>query len=175
MPVHRTGPLPQGSNRGRLIVPTAVAAQTRFTLQGFCGPDGRHEGMLFWLGRRLSSDVIVAGSAVPACHHGPQHVTAPPAAVGRIVRAARELGLGIVAQVHSHPGEDTRHSEGDDSLILMPFEGMFSLIVGQYGLGGITPEAGLGMHQFQDGRWVQISSEHSDAVLIVPTVLGELG
>ncbi len=173
MPVHRTRPLPQGPNRGRLIVPNAVAAQTRVTLQGFCGPDGRHEGMLFWLGRRLSCDTIVVGAAVPACHHGPQRVMAPAAAVGRIARKARDFGLGIVAQVHSHPGKDTRHSDGDDSLILMPFEGMFSLIVGLYGDSGITTEMGLGVHQFQDKRWVQIPAAHA-AVLVVPRLVGGL-
>ena len=130
--------------------------------------------MLFWLGRRLSDDVIVVGAAVPSCRHGPQQVFASPAAVGRIAREAREFGLGIVAQVHSHPGKDTRHSDGDDSLILMPFEGKFSLIVAQYGDGGITPESGLGVHQFQDRRWVQIPSVHN-AVLVVPTLIGGLG
>jgi len=80
--------------------------------------------------------------------------------------------LGVVAQVHSHPGDDTRHSQGDDELVLMPFEGMFSLVVGRYGAGGITLEAGVGLHQFQDGRWVQVPSSCSSAVLFVPTVLG---
>jgi len=34
--------------------------------------------------------------------------------------------MGILCQVHSHPGSDTRHSDGDDELVLLPFEGMLS-------------------------------------------------
>ncbi len=77
-------------------------------------------------------------------------------AVARTSRSARAAGLGLVAQVHSHPGHDTRHSDGDDQLVLMPFEGMFSLVVADYGQGGLLPEHGAGLHQFQQGRWVYI-------------------
>jgi len=51
-------------------------------------------------------------------------------------RAARRLGLAVMAQVHSHPGADTRHSDGDDELIVLPREGMFSLVIGRYGASG---------------------------------------
>ena len=61
-------------------------------------------------------------------------------ATGNASRAARALGLSVVAQVHTHPGRDTRHSDGDDDLVLMPYEGMFSLVVGEYGHGSLLPE-----------------------------------
>ena len=74
----------------------------------------------------------------------------------------------LVAQVHSHPGSDTRHSDGDDRLILMPHEGMFSLVVGSYGDGGIALSDGAGLHQYQDRRWVFVSTAGSNALIIVP-------
>lgn len=175
MAVFRLTPLPEAANRGRLIVPVSVAVQTRIALQGFAGPDGRHEGMLFWIGRRLAPDVLVSGAVVPDCQHSAQRVIASPESVGAVARRSRELGLGVVAQVHSHPGSDTRHSSGDDGLILMPFEGMFSLVVGRYGEGGITPSNGAGLHQFLDGRWVRIPASYDEALTIVPTLLGGLG
>ncbi len=58
-------------------------------------------------------------------------------------RAARRLGLAVMAQVHSHPGADTRHSDGDDELIVLPREGMFSLVIGRYGEGFISVPAGI--------------------------------
>ncbi len=174
MPVHRIPPLSEGANRGRLIIAASVAAQTRIALQGFCGPDGPHEGMVFWVGRRLEPDIIVAGAVIPVCQHGPQQVLAPPAAVGSVSRTARVLGLSIVAQVHSHPGEDTRHSTGDDSLILMPFEGMFSVVVAKYGAGGITQDSGVGLHQYQNRRWLRIPPSCSGAITIVPSIMGGL-
>ncbi len=88
------------------------------------------------------------------------------------MKTARKLGLAIVSQVHSHPGDDTRHSEGDDKLVLMPFHGMFSLVIGNYGMGGLTQNSGLGLHQFQNGQWVQISKNCEDAMIITPTIFG---
>src|SRR5881396_4059505 len=74
----------------------------------------------------------------------------------RMGRAARRLGLAVMAQVHSHPGADTRHSDGDDELIVLPREGMFSLVIGRYGEGPADPRHGAGLHQFQDGHWVRV-------------------
>jgi len=175
MSVHRDRPLPEGSNRGRLIVPVSVGLQTRIALQGFCGPSSRHEGMVFWVGRRVEADTVVVSAVVPDCRHGPQYVQAPPSAVGMVAKATRNMGLGIVAQVHSHPGDDTRHSTGDDSMILMPFESMFSVVVARYGDGGITQESGVGLHQYQNRQWVSIPSSEKGALLLVPSIIGGLG
>ena len=156
MSVYRLTELPIKINVGRLIVSKSVASQTRMALQSFRGHDGLHEGLVYWLGRRMSNDSIVVSSIIPKCNHAPQSVMVSESVVGNIMKHVRMMGLGIVAQVHSHSGDDTRHSEGDDKLILMPFEGMFSVVVGNYGSGGITMQAGVGLHQFQNSKWVQI-------------------
>jgi proteasome lid subunit RPN8/RPN11 len=90
--------------------------------------------------------------------------------VGRMARQVRPHGLAIIAQVHSHPGRDTRHSDGDDKLVLMPFEGMFSLVVADYGAGGLEPANGAGLHQYQDGRWVQVSPTAGAFILVSPLI-----
>ncbi len=69
-------------------------------------------------------------------------------------RAGREMGLALLAQLHSHPKDWIEHSAGDDDLVLMPFEGMPSIVAPWYGRVGLRPLAGLGVHQFQDGRWI---------------------
>ena len=94
---------------------------------------------------------------------------APAEEIGRLGRRARALGLAVVAQVHSHPGSDTRHSDGDDKLVLMPHEGMLSLVVAHYGSGPLRPDQGAGFHQYQNGRWVQIQTSDADALIIVPS------
>ena len=174
MSVFRITELPQRPNRGRLIDPEQEADQTKVALLGFRGPDGRHEGLVYWLGRRVGADTLILAGYLPQCDHGPQHVLANDSDIGEAVRTARSVGLCVVAQVHSHPGCDTRHSDGDDRLILMPFNGMFSLVVGDYGRGGMTLDQGIGLHQFQDGRWVQVPAECREALCVVPTVMGGL-
>ena len=168
--VNRTKPLPTGVNRCRLIVPQGVVAATSSALQVFHGPDGRHEGLVFWLGHRAGKTSYVLRAAVPRCEHEWARVMVAEDAVGELARAARPYGMAIVAQVHSHGGDDTRHSDGDDSLILMPFEGMFSVVVGHYGAGGMTLKSGLGLHEYQDRTWVRIESHCTDALHIVPSL-----
>jgi len=170
MSVYRFTELPVRDNIGRLIVPEFVALQTRNALQSFKGIDGLHEGLVYWLGRRANNDSIIVSSVIPICEHSKQSVMVSEGTIGNIMKKARSIGLGIVAQVHSHPGDDTRHSDGDDKLILMPFEGMFSIVVGNYGVGGITMQSGAGIHQFQNNCWVQIRHDCVNAMIITPSI-----
>jgi len=166
MTVDRTTPLPEGPARGRLLVAAGVLDPTRAALEASSGPAGRHEGLVLWLGRVLDTTTLVVAVATPPTISGPGRVHVDERAVGAAARAARTAGLGVVAQVHSHPGQDTHHSDGDDHLVLMPFEGMFSLVVARYGRGGLHPTGGVGLHQHQDGRWVLVTDP--TAMTVIP-------
>ncbi len=169
MTVHRLTDLPVCQPRGRLLVAEHVLDPTRAVLQASSGRYGRHEGLVLWLGRTLDATTLVLSAAELPTVSGPGRVHVDEHAVGACARAARELGLGIVAQVHSHPGTDTRHSDGDDQLVLMPFEAMFSLVVADYGRGSLLVSGGVGLHQHQDGRWVRITDP--SAMVTVPAHL----
>lgn len=171
MTVNRITPLPTGPSKGRLIVSQQVSDESRAILQNSSGPDGQHEGLVYWLGRRVDADTVVLAVTAPQTDHGFGHVFVTEEEVGRMSRLARKQGLAIVAQVHSHPGFDTRHSDGDDHLILMPFEGMFSLVVADFGQGQMHHTKGTGLHQFQNGRWIKIEATYEDAFLIIPSRL----
>lgn len=168
MTVMRRTPLPTGPATGRLVVAEHVLGPTRAALQASSGNHRSHEGLAFWLGRNLGSNTLVLAVAVPPTEHRVDGVFVDERAVLATIRAARTVGLGLVAQVHSHPGNDTRHSDGDDQLILMPYEGMFSLVVGDYGHSGLLQAEGSGLHQFQDGRWVHVTN---DALIVVPALV----
>jgi proteasome lid subunit RPN8/RPN11 len=166
--VHRIKPLPKAAAKGRLVVGESVATCTLEILRASGANSPSHEGLAWWLGRIVGDDVLVLACHRPQCASGPQFVMAEASATGAASRAARAVGLAIVAQVHSHPGHDTRHSDGDDDLVLMPYEGMFSLVVADYGSGSLLPEEGAGLHQFQKGKWVQID-QPSPALVVAPT------
>lgn len=163
-------PLPVALARGKIIVPETVAHATVTALRGFCGPDGHHEGIVFWAGRREDADQLIAAAVVPAAIHAAGFVHVPAKAVGRAAAAARRSRLAILAQVHSHPGSHTDHSEGDDRMVLLPYEGMFSIVVADYGDGGVTSRDGAGIHQYQDGRWVKVS-DADKAIIVAPAVM----
>jgi Prokaryotic homologs of the JAB domain len=168
--VHRRTPLPSASARGHLIVPEAVVVTTLTALRGFHGPDGRHEGIVFWAGRQDGTDQLVAAAIVPRAVHGRGFIHVDANEVGEAAHQARARRLVLLGQVHSHPGADTRHSDADDDLVLMARETMFSLVVADYGDGGITPAGGAGVHQLQDDRWVRISDADT-SLIVVPAAV----
>lgn len=165
----RRNPLPEAQARGHIIVSESVVHQTLTALRGFSGPDGRHEGIVFWAGRREDNDHLVTSAVVPAALHGIGFVHVPAAAVGRAARQARASRLAILAQIHSHPGAWTDHSDGDDRMVLLPYENMFSIVVARYGDGGITAIEGAGIHQYQEGSWVKVTNP-DDALIVAPVL-----
>jgi proteasome lid subunit RPN8/RPN11 len=170
MSVYRLTPLPIAPAIGKLIVAEQCLDPTRAILRlsrGFGGTS--HEGLVFWLGRTVGTSTLVLSVGAPNLESTPGSVRVNEDEVGQIARSARAHMLGVVAQVHSHPGFDTRHSDGDDKLVFMPFHGMFSLVVADYGNGGLTLADGVGLHQYQRDHWVQIKDP--SALIIGPSIM----
>ena len=161
MTVHRVRPLPRGILRGRYRMSPSLIHDTQQALLKFFEAgchDGGHEGLCYWAGREHADRTSLEAAIVPTARHGRFGVFVSEAAFADVARQARGMGLGILAQVHSHPGRDTRHSDGDDDLVVMPFENMLSLVAPYYGrsLRAITD---FSVHQFQDHRWVLCNRE----------------
>lgn len=172
-PVHRSLPLPRSALRGLFLVAEPVLAATREALVSFALAgldDGGHEGIVYWAGREAEDCTVFMQAVVPVAEHSYGRVMVSEGEIGRTQRAARRDKCGILCQVHSHPGSDTRHSDGDDNLVLLPFEGMLSIVAPRFGLG-LHGIADISVHQFQDGAWVLCSSESvSRGIVVVPTI-----
>lgn len=162
--------LPSGSLRGRFAIAEGALVAAERLLPTFRGPDGDHEGLLFLLGLEFGDRTLFTSVLAPECEHGPGFVRASPGQSAAAARAARSLGLGVLGQIHSHPREWSEHSEGDDELVLMPFETMISLVVPHYARYGLRPISNLGVHQYQDGRWTLIT-EGAEGIRIVADTL----
>ena len=161
MTVCRFRPLPRGTLCGRYQIHRNLIEDTYRALRFFDEAgrhEGGHEGICYWAGREESDFTSLEMVVVPIAHHSPLSVFVSEVAFSEVARRARKMGLGILAQVHSHPGHDTRHSDGDDSLVTMPFENMLSLVAPHYGrtLNSIMD---FSVHQFQDHRWVLCDRE----------------
>lgn len=140
--------------RGRFEVSVSVIDAAERLLPTFRGADGDHEGILFLLGVERPSATLYLSVAAPEAEHDPGRVHVRREGVLAVARVARRLGLGVLGQIHSHPGSWTEHSLGDDAMVLMPFEGMLSIVVPHYGHFGLRPLESLGVHQFQGGKWI---------------------
>ena len=160
MTVHRTRPLPCGTLRGRYRMADALIAETQLALRTFDESgrhEGGHEGICYWAGREEPHLTSLEAVVVPTAHHERHGVFISAAEFGEVARRTRAMSLGVLAQVHSHPGRDTRHSDGDDDLVVMPFENMLSLVAPYYGRT-LTSITDFSIHQFQDHRWVLCDS-----------------
>ena len=161
MTVFRTRPLPKGQLRGQYLIASDLVDKTHQALSLFREAgraDGGHEGICFWAGCESANSVSLSAVIVPAADHGPLGVFVSASDFADATEKAHAMGLGILAQVHSHPGWDTRHSDGDDDLIIMPFEGMLSLVAPFYGRT-VRSICDFSIHQFQDHRWILCSKK----------------
>jgi proteasome lid subunit RPN8/RPN11 len=173
-PVYRTRPLPVGPLRGRFLIPEALVTATRESLTRAATSgkhEGGHEGLVFWAGLQSHDLTAFTSCVVPAAEHSRLGVFVGEAAYGRAASAARARGVLLLAQVHSHPGSDTRHSDGDDDLIIMPYDGMLSVVVPRYGVAWTGIDA-ASIHQFQSDRWVRCTPEsvHTGVVVVPATI-----
>jgi proteasome lid subunit RPN8/RPN11 len=170
-PVYRRRPLPVGELRGSFLLAQSIIAATREALTSFALAgirDGGHEGMVFWAGREADGSACILQTVVPDADHSAQMVMASAEAVGSAAREARKNGLGIICQVHSHPGSDARHSDGDDDLVLLPFEGMLSIVVPGFGLHFNSLDEAC-VHQFQGAKWVLCTADSvATGIIVVP-------
>lgn len=168
--VFRRTPLPTGAVRGHYFVADHIVASTENALPAFRGAEGPHEGIVFWGGVEKGQTTYLMMAVVPRARHKWAWVQSDEAAVREAAQAFRRFGLGLLAQVHSHPGDDVRHSDGDDRMVLLPFEGMLSIVVPRYGTRGMRRLLGCGIHQFQNGRWI-LCVEDLDRVTLLPEAI----
>lgn len=146
--------LPVAPLQGLFVISEAAIEAAERLLPTYRGCGGDHEGIVYLCGREFGDVTVLITAVAPAADHGPRHVFCSERDIDQIVTAAHSHRLGVLAQIHSHPGGWTEHSRGDDDLVLMPFEGMLSVVVPHYGRYGIRPIHHMGVHQYQDGRWV---------------------
>jgi len=165
--------LPTGALRGQVLIAEAAWTQAAALLRTYRGRRGDHEGIVFLLGVRPSPQTLVITTAVaPEADHGPEYVMCNEEQMLAITLAGRAHHIALLGELHSHPSGWTEHSPGDDQLVFMPRELMISIVAPHYGHTGLTPIATLGVHQFQDGRWVLIDPESvSEDMTVLPAAI----
>jgi proteasome lid subunit RPN8/RPN11 len=161
--------LPRRPLRGRFLLAEAALAETERLLPTYRDSQGDHEGIVFWLGRQLDDLTVLTTALAPNAITSPGSVECSREQMAEAVDVAARRGLGLLAQVHSHPSGWCEHSLGDDEMIFMPYEGMLSVVAPRYGRTGMRPLAGIGVHQHQDGRWVAAEpASVTESLIVIP-------
>jgi proteasome lid subunit RPN8/RPN11 len=100
---------------------------------------------------------IVHTLVIPAQIGHRTHYRIPPESIAAASAATRPLGLVTVGQVHSHPGEDVEHSWYDDRHAISTRA--VSFVLPRYGRDPCDWLARIGVHDYQDGWWHQLTAE----------------
>lgn len=151
--------LPVAPLRGRYLISEAAVEATERLLPTYRGMDGDHEGIVYLCGREFGDITVLTTAIAPSCDHGRGYVMCSEGDVDRVTTAAHARHLGVLAQVHTHPGGLIEHSQGDDTMVLMPFDGMLSIVVPHYGRHGMRPLHHMGVHQHRGGGWVSVEPD----------------
>lgn len=161
--------LPMRPLRGEFLITEAAVRETERLLPTYRDVDGDHEGITYLLGREFDEITVLMTALAPEAETSAGSVHCSKEQMAAAADAARSAGLGLLAQVHSHPKGRIAHSIGDDGMIFMPFEGMLSIVVPWHGHVGMRPLHNTGVHQYQRGRWVSVEpATVRDGITIVP-------
>lgn len=123
-----------------------------------CGR-GRHECVAYWLGPRDAD-----GQVTEVVH--PRHSATATSYevqgswVNELWQRLAEDGLGLLAQVHTHPGS-AFHSSRDDDMAALQTAGFVSLVIPGFGHGAISLDGAHVALRERDGEWaaVEVPSE----------------
>lgn len=157
-----------------LFVPSALWSATWNGLRVRGG--GRREAACVWAGTRdggveRACEVIFLDDLPGTVGRRLQHRTSR-AAVAMLLQRARELGLVIVGDVHTHPSDWVDLSDVDRAHPIEYRVGLVALVLPEFAMG--TPDIGLvGVHEYSgDGHWRTFEGEQVTQRLCV---VGETG
>lgn len=118
----------------------------------------RHEGIAYLLGRTNGTVTLAVTAFRPEATTTRGSFRVEPRAMARCVRAAADLGLQIVAQVHTHPGR-AYHSEGDVEGARIRFAGYASIVLPNYGRHLPCLDGAAIYVSNKSDRWIELSAE----------------
>lgn len=139
-------------------------------LNCFAETDAAVERVAFLDGVRIEASVVTTVT-FPAARLHPQYYDIPAEAMSRAGRHLRAHRLARLAQVHTHPGNDCRHSAYDDEFAYTQREGAVSIVLPGHATARPRPHDGL-IHVRTADRWTALDDEHAArAVRLVPSHL----
>jgi hypothetical protein len=114
----------------------------------------RVEAGCFWYGVRGHDRSMASVIGIPRQQNRPWNFEIDADDLANLMEAASHQGLALVAQLHTHPGDDTNHSPYDDSRIVS--RKIYSIVLPNYGRGEWNPRI-VGVHQFDGTHWRRVA------------------
>jgi proteasome lid subunit RPN8/RPN11 len=114
---------------------------------------------------------IVTTVSVPYAVQSAGHFTVSAEEMSRAGAHLRRQGLVRLAQVHTHPGHDTRHSPTDDESAYSRKAGAVSIVLPWHAAGDPSPTDGT-VHVHDGDGWRQLSQAEAEAFIrVIPATV----
>jgi hypothetical protein len=113
---------------------------------------GRVENIAYWAGVEQDKNLWVKRLVKPKAARERRYVFVHAEEVARVVLECHENHEFLIAQIHTHPGEED-HSETDDCGTVSKRDGFVSLVVTHYAAGATVAEPRWFGYQLQHGAW----------------------
>lgn len=142
------------SKSGRVLLVQKHVIRQSYEVFG----DGCRQGLesvVYWYGLESpvsGADVVVA-VAVPDAQRHPTWYETPAEQAATMGKAMAEASLVCLAQFHTHPGRNTRHSLHDDQNSISIRNGFLSLVTPCYGCRQDPGLKNVSIHEAWDARW----------------------
>lgn len=155
-----------------LLVPEQVSKHTIRGLRSHSPSHENHEGIVYWAGVTVDelSAKFVTTCIVPDAETTSGSFNVSPKADAQVVQTIHENNLNGIGHVHSHPGDWTSHSPGDDNSAGLVFDGYYSIVVPNYAADGMLPFTRCGIHRYENGGFQELSdSTIAESLTSVPS------
>jgi hypothetical protein len=135
-----------------LIVGRDVLPET-FDALRTCG-EGRRECVVYWTGPIDAADTVDGIVQPPhEADWGWYEIDQPW--LTRFFLELRAARRCVRAQIHTHPGAQTRHSPTDDGFAVAPHTGFVSIVLPHFAQGSVSLDGAYVAELAADGNWVE--------------------
>jgi hypothetical protein len=145
-------------SRPTVIIPESLIA-TSDALLTQRSPSHRHEDVVYWAGLECGGKWIMLSCIRPAAQVSWGSFKTSAKANAQVVGILAEMGLGLLAQLHTHPGHFVDHSEGDELGAFMAFENFISIVVPHHGQRGMLPLVECGVHRLENRAFRRLNND----------------
>ncbi len=115
----------------------------------------QQEAVIFWYGREFEADKIdvVLSLAIPKAEHSSGNYHVPMKEATKVGHAMLEKSLVCLAQIHTHPGTNTTHSDFDDDNAISKRNGFLSLVAPRFGVKPLRDLSDVSIHESWNNNW----------------------
>jgi hypothetical protein len=152
-----------------VFIPQSVIQETEKLFLSFTKDSERFEGVVYWVGKETAKGLLVTEVVAPRAMMTPVSFRVSAEENARIMTELVKKGEQIISQLSSRPpGNDLQHRLTEEEMGFLPFEGLVSIVVSDYGTEGLLPfSEKIAVFLFKKGMFEKLPASEIESYLVV--------